>query len=942
MPVSPNETLASLLHPQRREAARRRRLAVLVACALPRPVPLSTLVTELGEGLREGAELACDEGLCELRPGDLLVPAGPATLDMAINQLEVSEVRATCARVARWAASPDEALLLTLAADPLGEGLRHLEHAEGRAAGMVEGLRHALESPLDAPLHAPWDFHAWGERGRWAGALLSTAAHVLVRVGRPESGRALVAWALGPEGLAGRVAHAQNFLAPTHFQFLIDTGQREEGVAYAREACRHLSAQEDTFSRLMLTVLDGRVTMDAGDEKLARRLFTTVELQARAAGLGDMVGLAKVAFATLARRAEQNTAAIQLGLAALELLRGDVPFESVALLGLGLAYAKEGRPVEAQAALSRALPGLDIPFQQLRAYPQAIAADCFLGDTTEAERKLAELTSLAPDTPSGRRAIGLGQTHVHCARGEWEAALETLDGLGTSDDAGREDLHTLPAGWLRVEVLLALGRAKEAAQVLDALARGLYLRNRSTEPARLHLLDARVALENGDAARARRALRRAEASPERLRAHDFALRARLLAHQLAGEGGSEAQRQRTQQAAREEWRQLGAQLPAEALHRFRRAYDRPQLQSLLGETPEEEVSAPEYLRGGSPAFRAVVAQLRRVAGSDASVLLFGETGVGKELAARAIHDLSRRAAGPFVAVNCAAINDELLLSDLFGHERGAFTGAMTRQRGRFEQAHGGTLFLDEVADISPRGQAALLRALQERAFQRVGGTEEVRVDVRVVAASNRNLAKAVRAGEFRQDLFFRLNGIQVELPPLRERDGDVLLLATWFLQQAALERGGPPRAFTPEAERLLRAHPWPGNVRELHNTVRAADVLSDTPAIGAAVLAPLLQRALECAEPRPVPSGVTDLHGLYRQHGGSLRDFLTEVQRQCIAQSLVENGGNIVATASALRISRSRLTQLVLGNAELRRMSGREPDALAAPATARVARARRA
>ncbi|MCP3136632.1 sigma-54-dependent transcriptional regulator [Pyxidicoccus xibeiensis] len=941
MPVSPDETLASLLHPERREAARRRRLAVLVACALPRPVPLTLLVAELGESFQEGAELACEAGLCMLRPGGELAPAGPATLDMAINQLEVPEVRATLARVAKLASAPDEALLLTLAAEPLGEGLRHLGAAEGRTAGMVEGLRHALESPQEAPMPSPWDFRAWGEQDRWAGALLSVAAHVLMRVGRPESGRALVAWALGPEGLAGRVSPAQNFLAPTHFQFLIDAGLRDAGIAYAREACRHLSAPEDTFSRLMLTVLDGRVTMDAGDEKLARRLFTTVELQARAAGLGDLVGLAKVAFATLARRAEQNTAAIQLGLAALELLRGDVPFESVALLGLGLAYAKEGRPLEAQAALTRALPGLDIPFQQLRAYPQAIAADCFVGDTAEAERKLAELTSLAQDTASGRRAIGLGRAHVRCARGEWEDALETLDALTDAEGSGREELHTLPAGWLRVEVLLALGRAKEAAQVLDALARGLYLRNRSTEPARLHLLDARVALANGDAARARRALRRAEAYPERLRAHDFALRARMLALQLAEEAGSEAQRRRAQQAARDEWRQLGGQLPAEALHRFRRAYDRPQLLALLGEAPGEDVSAPEYLRGGSPAFRAVLDQLRRVAGSDASVLLFGETGVGKELAARAIHDLSRRASGPFVGVNCAAINDELLLSDLFGHERGAFTGAMTRQRGRFEQAHGGTLFLDEVADISPRGQAALLRALQERAFQRVGGTEEVRVDVRVVAASNRDLAKAVRAGEFRQDLFFRLNGIQVELPPLRERDGDVLLLATWFLQQAALERGGPPRSFTAEAKRLLRSHPWPGNIRELHNTVRAADVLSDTPAIGAAVLAPLLQRALECAEQRPVSAGVTDLHGLFRQHGGSLKDFLTEVQRQCIAQSLVENGGNIVATASALRISRSRLTQLVLGNAELRRMSGREAEAPAARGTP-GARARRA
>ncbi|NMO21489.1 sigma-54-dependent Fis family transcriptional regulator [Pyxidicoccus fallax] len=934
VPVSPDDTPASLLHPERREPARRRRLAVLAACAAPQPLSLSVLADALGDALLDGAHLACDAGLCRKLPGGTLAPAGSATLDMAVNLLEVPEVRATCARLAPLASAPDEALLLMLAADPLGEGRRRLESATGRAASMVEGLRHALDAPSARTRPTPWDFEPWGAQARWASALLATTAHVLVRMGHPESGHALVAWALGPKGLTGRVAGAHGFLAPTHFQFLLDAGRREEGVAFAREAREALddATPESTYSRLMLTVLEGRVAMDAGDEKLARRLFTSVETQARAAGLGDMVGLAKVAFATLARRAEQNTAAIQLGLAALELLCGEVPFESVALLGLGHAYSREGRHLEAQAALTRALPGLDIPFQQLRAYPQAIATDCFLGDTAEAERKLAALVALAADTPEGRLSIGLGRAHLQCARGEWEAALATLDGLGPLDAA--------PIGWLRVEALLALGRAREAARVLDALAQGLYLREGATQPARLHLLDARVALANGDASRARRALRRASARPDRLRAQDLALRAQVLTLQLAEDGGTDAQRLSARQAALAEWRRLTEPLSPEARARFRRVYDRPQLLALLGEAPAEEVSAPAYLRGGSAAFRAAMAQLRRVASSDTSVLLFGETGVGKELAARAIHDVSRRAAGPFVAVNCAAINDELLLSDLFGHERGSFTGAVARQRGRFEQAHGGTLFLDEVADISPRGQAALLRALQERAFQRVGGTEEVRVDVRVVAASNRNLAKAVRAGEFRQDLFFRLNGIHVELPPLRERGEDVLLLATHFLQEAAQERGGPPKSFSPEAERLLRAHPWPGNVRELHNTVRAADVLSDTRAIGAAVLAPLLQRALECAEPRPALAGMTDVSALFRQHGGSLRDFLAEVQRQCIAQSLVENGGNVVATAAALRISRSRLTQVVLGNAELRRMSGREQDA--PPAPARRARARRA
>ncbi|NVJ17945.1 sigma-54 dependent transcriptional regulator [Myxococcus sp. AM010] len=942
MPVSPDDTIASLLHPARREPARLRRLTVLAACAAPRPLPVNTLAEALGTSLHEGARLACEAGLCTVLPGHRLAPTRAATLDMAVNLLEVPEVRETCARLAPLAEASDEALLLMLAADPLGLGRELLQQATGRAADMAAGILWALEpTPSHSAMPAPWSFAPWGEQARWASALLATAAHVLVRGGRVASGHALVAWALGTDGLAGRISEDHGFLAPTHLQFLLDAGQREAGIAFAREAHPALDGPENTFSRLMMTVLEGRVAMDAGDDTLARRLFTTVEGQARAAGLDDLVGLAKVAFATLARRAEQNTAAIQLGLAALSLLCGEVPFEAVALLGLGLAYSREGRHLEAQSALTLALPGLDIPFQQLSAYPQAIATDCFLGDTAEAERKLAALVARAPDSPQARLAVGLSRAQLHCARGEWEAALTTLDGLSGDEETAQPHLYAIPTGWLRVEALLALGRATEASSVLDALAQRLYLRNSATQPARLHLLDARVAFANGDMARARRALRRASARPDRLSAQDFTLRVRVLTLQLAEAGGTEAQRLSARQAALAEWRRLIDALPPEAQQRFRRAYDRPQLRTLLGESPTEDGFAPPYLRGRSAVFRSAVAQLRKVASSDASVLLFGETGVGKELAARAIHDLSRRASDPFVAVNCAAINDELLLSDLFGHERGAFTGALARQRGRFEQAHGGTLFLDEVADISPRGQAALLRALQERSFQRVGGAETVQVDVRVVAASNRNLAKAVRAGDFRQDLFFRLNGIQVELPPLRERDEDVHLLATYFLEQAAQERGGSPKSFTPEATRLMRAHPWPGNVRELHNVVRAADVLSDAPAIGGAVLAPLLQRALECAEPRPAPAAMTDIPMLFRQHGGSLRDFLAEVQRQCIAQSLVENGGNVVATASALRISRSRLTQVVLGNAELRRMSGRELETPPARPT-RAPRARRA
>jgi DNA-binding NtrC family response regulator len=676
----------------------------------------------------------------------------------------------------------------------------------------------------------------------------------------------------------------------------------------------------------MLMVLEGRVAVDRGDHRLARKLYGDVQLQARAAGLEDLVGLAKVAFATLARREDQNTAALQLCLGALEIFLGDEPFEAVALHNLGLAYLKERRPLEAQAALTRSLEGLDIPFQQLTAYPQALACDCFLGDTAEAERKLAALTALAPDTPQARISLGLCRAHLRSARAEWEAALRELEALHISDVTAQNHLYAVPAGWLRVEALLALGRAEEASRVLADIARNLYLSNLSTQPAGLNLLDARVSFATGDLERARRVLRRALSSPEAARAQDFELRARVLAFQLAAAEGREGPREEARRAATQAWDVLTQSLPQEMQRRFRRAYDRPRMLASLGLPSDEEVSELPYLRGTSPAFNAVVTQLRRVAATEASVLLLGETGVGKELAARAIHDFSRRASGPFVPVNCAAISDELLLSELFGHEKGAFTGAVTRHLGRFEQAHGGTLFLDEIADISPRGQAALLRALQERAFERVGGTETVRVNVRIVAASNRDLAEAVRADDFRQDLFFRLAGIQVKLPPLRERGEDVRVLAAWFLEQSAQERGDQPRRFSSEAERLMGAYSWPGNIRELRNVVLAADVLSESPLIAADVLVPLLQRL----PPRPGRQGEAevgkDAFLLFRQHGGTLRRFLADLQRSCIEGCLAENDGNIAATAADLGFSRSRLTQIVLSDPELRRLAGRDDD----------------
>jgi DNA-binding NtrC family response regulator len=245
----------------------------------------------------------------------------------------------------------------------------------------------------------------------------------------------------------------------------------------------------------------------------------------------------------------------------------------------------------------------------------------------------------------------------------------------------------------------------------------------------------------------------------------------------------------------------------------------------------EERDRFEELIGRSPPMRAVFDMIAAVADTSVTVLITGESGTGKELAARAIHRRSLRASGPFVVVSCGGLPEMLIESELFGHERGAFTGAVARHRGRFELAHGGTLFLDEIGEISAKMQVDLLRVLETKRFVRLGGTEEITSDVRFVAATNRDLAAEVREGRFRDDLFYRLNVVVIRLPALRDRRDDVPLLASHFLEHYAREMQRPARGFDPEATALLLAHDWPGNVRELANAVERAVAVGRTEAV---------------------------------------------------------------------------------------------------------------
>jgi two-component system nitrogen regulation response regulator NtrX len=276
------------------------------------------------------------------------------------------------------------------------------------------------------------------------------------------------------------------------------------------------------------------------------------------------------------------------------------------------------------------------------------------------------------------------------------------------------------------------------------------------------------------------------------------------------------------------------------------------------------------------------------------VLIHGENGTGKELVARSIHSRSRRNNGPFIEVNCAAIPEELIESELFGHMKGAFTGAMSDRRGKFELADGGTLFLDELADMSVKTQAKVLRALQEQIVEPVGGTSSVKVDVRIIAATNKDLPTEIRAGRFREDLYFRLNVIPISVPPLRDRDNDIALLAEHFMAEFAREYGRRPKRLDPGAATGLRSYRWPGNVRELRNVIERLMIMVPGDTIAFSDLAFLDGGAITAAEE---PGG----------HTMPLHEARERFERDYILRALAAQHGNISRTAEALGVERSNL-----------------------------------
>ncbi|HEY7158764.1 MAG TPA: sigma-54 dependent transcriptional regulator [Gemmataceae bacterium] len=331
--------------------------------------------------------------------------------------------------------------------------------------------------------------------------------------------------------------------------------------------------------------------------------------------------------------------------------------------------------------------------------------------------------------------------------------------------------------------------------------------------------------------------------------------------------------------------------------------------------------------GGSPAMREVYRLVRLVAPTPASVLLVGETGTGKEVLARAIHRLSNRVEGPYVRVNCCALAESLLESELFGHVKGAFTGAIDNKTGRFEAAHGGTIFLDEIATMSPKLQVKLLRVLQEKELERVGESRTIRVDTRVIAATNQFLEDEIAAGRFRDDLYYRLNVVAIELPPLRERREDIPALARFFLERHSEEHRRDPPELTPAVIDILLDHDWPGNVRELENYMERAIVLAGGGPLTPNLLTPPGQGSRRWRSARA--RGGTDLQSLIQQlvaagnqvlPDGALHERIVgAVERELIEQVLISCGRVQVTAAKRLGINRNTLHKKV---SDYERMSG--------------------
>ncbi len=701
----------------------------------------------------------------------------------------------------------------------------------------------------------------------------------------------------------------------------------------------------------------GKVALAQRHPQSAAALFDENRTRAHAAGLPrqEAQALTNLGVAMLRTQdlvgAEANfTRAIEVAGAASDTRERAIATENLAVLAhLRHDYARAQRHYNDAVALLKRLGNRAMLARVANNLGELYLS---IGDRDRA-RTLCEFASHVggaalppPITAEGlllRGRVEAAHGHVGAARAAFEAAHRTFERLGMARaaDALLElarmalvdgDVDAARALLERVPPPESPKRRAELAIVRDDVARAAGDDTLATSRAAAGLAE-----QCGDDALHAAALARlARASADRgdlVDAMGAVELAREAEARLAARVPEDA---RALFAERPERRELALVegLVASSFDRARPARSRPGSAPPAGPAPVDGTTArldawraryPDLV-GRSAPLQQVLSLLDRVAPSDAIVLIRGESGTGKELVAEALHRHSPRRERPFVKVNCAALVETLLLSELFGHERGAFTGASARRKGRFEIADGGTIFLDEIGDISLKTQVALLRVLQEREFERVGGTTPIKVDVRILCATHRDLERMVREGAFREDLYYRLRGVTIEVPALRGRREDLPLLCAHLLGRIAAERREPAKSLAPDALRLLATHAWPGNVRELDNVLRSATLFADDSTLGAkdfsAFAATFRGGDPEpevAVTPEPPPAAATaapesEIALAYRRiRGGdvSLFEMKKALERECIVRALEETSGNITRAALLLGMKRPRLSQLV-------------------------------
>jgi len=761
---------------------------------------------------------------------------------------------------------------------------------EARRAARLRAV--SLLDVVGEPQRALAIARAAHEDGPEDAEVATEVGRLLLRTGDPEGAAKVLR---GPAEADGASLRLRALWAEVAYQ----AGRRKLATRVAKEVLRgdDPRAELDALQTLAKLGLARGAAAAGGYERYAARAEELGDLEHRALALGGR-GVAAIR----ARDLDAATLALLEAREAAE-RAGSTKARALAAHNLAVVAHLKHDYREARATYEEALEHL-----RTLGHRTSLARCAFnLGELYEAlgahdlARSMANLgaqlggATLSP-APRGEGLLLRGRIALsEGATEEAEAALEAASAIFAELDPVRDAAARV--GLARVAIARRL--PERALGVLDGI--GVPLTPHREAEALLARADAERALSG----RLGRELRLAEAAMEAAsRAQD------PLLEMAASVTLARALRERGDVAAGVPFVERARELDAAALERvpvdLRAAFQRRPARRRLEESGarRRRVRMPGIVVE-SEVLQDVLEMVGRVAPTGCTVLLRGESGTGKELVAESIHRASSRRAGPLVRVNCAALVETLLMSELFGHEKGAFTGATSQRRGRFELADGGTLFLDEIGDVSKAVQASLLRVLQERELERVGGHETISVDVRIVAATHRDLEAMVEAGTFREDLYYRLNEVTLRLPPLRERPEDVAPLAEHVLERIAEERAEPRKVLSDEALTRLRRFSWPGNVRQLENVIQAASLFAEGSVIREADLS-LPEESHEAES-----DVLEDAYARMRAGELSMKDLKREIERQCIARALGESDGNITQAAGMLGMKRPRLSQLV-------------------------------